>query len=112
MRIFEIKDRVEKSESFDKVVSKKTITNQKTRMHTTILSSNLQVNPDHLIAASIAPSAFVGDFLVVPSYCEGFKQVGSPRYDSRQINVGSITNEFFVGFFERTYTGKLRTDDS
>jgi len=48
-------------------------------MHTTILSENLQVNPDHLIAATIAPSAFEGDFLVVPSYCEGFKQVGSPR---------------------------------
>lgn len=81
-------------------------------MHTTILTENLQVNPNHLIAATIAPSAFEGDFLVVPSYCEGFKQVGSPRYDSRQINVGTITNECFVGFSELTYTGKLRTDDS
>ena len=79
-------------------------------MHTTILSSNLQVNPDHVIASTIGPNAFAGDFLVVPSYCEGFKQIGSPRYDSRQINVGTITNENFVEFSELTYTGKLRTD--
>ncbi len=61
-------------------------------MNTTILSSNLQVNPDHVIASTIGPNAFAGDFLVVPSYCEGFKQIGSPRYDSRQINVGTITS--------------------
>ena len=79
-------------------------------MNTTILSSNLQVNPDHVIASTIGPNAFAGDFLVVPSYCEGFKQIGSPRYDSRQINVGTITNENFVEFSELTYTGKLRTD--
>ena len=79
-------------------------------MNTTILSSNLQVNPDHVIASTIGPNAFAGDFLVVPSYCEGFKQIGSPRYDSKQINVGTITNENFVGFSELTYTGKLRTD--
>lgn len=79
-------------------------------MNTTILSSNLQVNPDHVIASTIGSNAFARDFLVVPSYCEGFKQIGSPRYDSRQINVGTITNENFVGFSELTYTGKLRTD--
>lgn len=50
------------------------------------------------------------DFLVVSSYCEGFKQIGSPIYESRKINVGTITSENFVGFSELTYTGKLRTE--
>lgn len=81
-------------------------------MHTTILSSNIQVNPDHVIAATVAPSAFEGDFIVVSSYCEGFKQIGAPRYESRKINVGTITNENFIGFSELTYTEKLRTDTS
>jgi len=40
-------------------------------MNTTISSANFQVNPEHVIAATVAPSAFDGDFLVVLSYCEG-----------------------------------------
>ena len=80
-------------------------------MHTTILSSNLQVNPEYVITATVVPSAFEGDILVVSSYYEDFKQVGAPRYDSRQINVGNIKNEYFVGFSELTFTGKSRTND-
>jgi hypothetical protein len=38
---------------------KKTIINQKTHMNTTISSANLQVNPEHVIAATVAPSALV-----------------------------------------------------
>ena len=81
-------------------------------MNTTISSANFQVNPEHVIAATVAPSAFDGDFLVVPSYCEGFKQQCAHRFDSIPVNVGTLTNVNFVDYSVLTYSGRLRTDSS